>query len=80
MREHLIRQFWNDYYECRDEQHTDKALKKLLWSFRQSLNIFSKTAHMIDNHCPLHEIIQCAKKEGYFEFAETLSIAEKHLD
>ena len=80
MNEFIIEKFWDDYYEFRGERQTDIALYRLLRNFRQSLDISSKTAYSIDRHHSLDEIIVHAKEEEYFEFAKTISFAQKHLD
>jgi hypothetical protein len=76
----IVEQFWDDYYERSGERNTQIALKKLMWNFRQSLDTSSKTANAIDKHLPLEEVIVRAKEEEYFELAETISFAIKHLD
>lgn len=80
MSEDLIEQFWDDYYEHSGERQTDVALKKLLRSYRQSLETGSRTANAIDKHLSLEELIVRAKEEEHFEFAETITFAKKHLD
>jgi hypothetical protein len=80
MREQLIEQFWDDYYEQSGERQTDVALKKLLRSYRQSLDIGSKTANAIDKHFSLDDLIVCAKEEEHVEFAKTVAFAKKHLN
>ena len=76
----IVEQFWDDFYEHSGERNTQIALKKLLWNFRQSLDTSSQTANAIDKHLPLEEVIVRAKEEEYFELAETISFAKKHLD
>ena len=80
MREQLIENFWDDYYERQGERHTDIALKKLLKRFRETLDDCSKTAFAIDYHYPLEEVAVRAKDENHLEFAQTVSFAKKHLD
>lgn len=63
MQEHLIEHFWDDYYEGQGGRHTNTALNKLLRSFRQSFSIGSKI-NMDDE---------------YYELAQTISFAKKHL-
>ena len=79
MREELIEQFWDDYYECQGVRHTRKALNKLLLSFRGTLEDGSKTAFAIDYHYPLDEVICRAKDENHCEFAQTVLYAKIHL-
>jgi hypothetical protein len=79
MREELIEQFWDDYYECQGERHPDIALRKLLIRFRGTLEDGSKTAFAIDYHYSLNEIICRAKDENHFEFAQTVLYAKYHL-
>ncbi len=64
MRDHLIDHFWDDYDEGQGGRHTNKALNKLLRSFRQTFAIGSKTN----------------KDDEYFELAQTISFAKKHLN
>jgi len=80
MREHIIEQFWDDYYERQGERRTDVALRKLLIGFRETLDDWSKTAFAIDYHHPLDDLIVRAKDEEYFEFAQTVTFAKNHLD
>ena len=78
MREFIIELFWDEYFEHSGERQTNIALRKLLRSYRQSLDSNSKTANAIDKHLPLEELIVRAKEEEHFEFAETVYFAKNH--
>ncbi len=80
MREQLIEQFWDDYFEHSGERQADVALRKLLRNYRYSLDTDSRTAHAIDKHLSLDELIVRAKEEEHFELAETITFAKKHLE
>ena len=80
IKENIIEQFWDDYYEHSGERQTDVALRKLLKSYRPFLDTGSRTANAIDKHMTLEELIVRAKEEEHFELAKTITFANKHLD
>lgn len=70
----FVDQYWSDCYRYQDNIQNRQATKNLLTGFRKTLAGSSKTAAAIDLDDPLDEIIRCAEKEGFMEFAQLLSI------
>ncbi len=70
----LLDQYWSDCYRYPENFASHLALDNLLTSFRRNLASSSKTATAIDLDDPIDEIIRCAEKEGFMEFAQLLSI------
>ena len=70
----LLDHYWSDCYRYPENFESHLALENLLAGFRKTLASSSKTAAAIDLDDPIDEIIRCAEKEGFMEFAQLLSI------
>ena len=76
MRDHLVEQFWDNFY---GEQSPALALKSLLKSYRKSLPDNSRTAYAIDRQYPLDDIFTFANREKYFQFADAIAFVKTYV-
>ncbi len=71
-----IEEFWSNYECLLDENAFMASVDKLKKDIRKTLDDSTLTAQAIDNNEPVKKISECAKKEGYDDFAGILDLAE----